>query len=151
MLLPTDLQLYTFGTPRVGNHAFAIRLNAVVPLHFRVVVDGDAIASVPKFCWLYKHAGIKVDLDRQGNCVVDPSFLEWQLRASTASSISSHMMSSYRRALLRARALEGLRPPPDLVLTRRVIGEWIQKHMASEDGVPDGVAVPVQESDALQD
>jgi len=149
MMLPSDVQLYTFGSPRVGNHAMALRLDALVPLHFRVVLDGDVIASVPKLCWMYKHAGTKVDLDRQGNCVVDPSFLEWQLRASAASSISSHMMSSYRRSILRARAMEGLKPSPGLLATRAAVRRWIQMHRDLPAPASVGVAIEDTGDDSI--
>ena len=51
---------YTFGSPRVGNHAFARAFNKVIPYSFRVVFDGDIIAGIPKFIRMFKHVGVEV-------------------------------------------------------------------------------------------
>mmetsp|Transcript_9465 Transcript_9465/g.18136 ORF Transcript_9465/g.18136 Transcript_9465/m.18136 type:complete len:382 (+) Transcript_9465:17-1162(+) len=42
------LAVYTFGQPRVGNHALAKHINAVLPLLFRVVNAADVIPHVPQ-------------------------------------------------------------------------------------------------------
>lgn len=38
-----ELQMFSFGAPRVGNPIYAARYNDVVPHSFRVVVDGDPV------------------------------------------------------------------------------------------------------------
>lgn len=47
--------LYTFGSPRVGNEAFAASL-AAIP-HYRVVDDEDIVATVPPEAMGFRHAG----------------------------------------------------------------------------------------------
>jgi hypothetical protein len=53
-------QVYTYGSPRLGNVAFARQYDAKVPATFRVVVDGDIVAGLPKLLGIYTHAGIEV-------------------------------------------------------------------------------------------
>ena len=59
--------LYTFGSPRVGDHAFARHVSARVPHAFRVATDGDIVTGVPPKRMLptfgYKHVGVRVVLD----------------------------------------------------------------------------------------
>jgi hypothetical protein len=64
--LQPAIAVYTYGQPRVGNHAFARLYKQRVPHTFRVVHECDAITSTPSltFCGgLYKHAGLEVMLD----------------------------------------------------------------------------------------
>lgn len=110
-----DTIVYTFGAPRVGNNTFARLMNSRVPHMYRVVFDGDLVAGIPKFMFMFKHAGTEVVLDGSGNLIVDPSFVESKLRARTKRHIASHAMASYRGGLLRARVLEGLPLPPGYV------------------------------------
>ena len=51
----TPKAVYTFGSPRVGNYAFASRLTSV-PI-YRVVVGQDVIATVPPVALGFMHAG----------------------------------------------------------------------------------------------
>ena len=48
------VSMYNYGSPRVGNSAFADLFDKLVPDGFRVVVDGDIVSSVP-----YSSAGFK--------------------------------------------------------------------------------------------
>lgn len=118
-----DVIVYSFGSPRVGNHGFAESFDALVPHAFRVVFDGDLIASIPKFLCAYKHTGTEVVLDEYGNIIVDPSFLERSFRARRRTSLRAHSMNSYRRGLLRARALDEIPPAPELEEIRRRLHE----------------------------
>ena len=59
---------YSFGQPRIGNHAFVRHYKNHVPHTFRVVSEGDLITSIPLATFssgvsLYKHAGLEVALD----------------------------------------------------------------------------------------
>lgn len=47
--------VYTFGSPRVGNQAFAASLNAV-PI-YRIVDDGDIVATLPPEIMGFHHIG----------------------------------------------------------------------------------------------
>ncbi len=69
--LRVPIALYSFGQPRIGNHAFAKLYKLNVPHSFRVVTEGDIVTSLPFASWhagisLYKHAGLEVVLDEGG-------------------------------------------------------------------------------------
>lgn len=49
--------LYTFGSPRVGNQAFAASLSAV-PI-YRIVDDSDIVATLPPEAMGFRHVGIE--------------------------------------------------------------------------------------------
>jgi hypothetical protein len=59
-----------------GNHAFANVLDAIVPLSFRIVNDRDVVTTFPKMLFLYKHASQEIVIDRFGNYIFNPSFVE---------------------------------------------------------------------------
>jgi predicted lipase len=54
------LQVYTFGSPRVGNHKYARMYDLFVPETYRVVYNQDVVVTVPKFLFYYKHVGVEV-------------------------------------------------------------------------------------------
>lgn len=56
---------YSFGSPRVGNRAFAQSFNALVPDCWRVVNSNDAVPLVPRLMG-YAHVGGKVQLMPDG-------------------------------------------------------------------------------------
>ena len=92
-----DVRLFTFGSPRVGNRAFARQLNSRVPRNFRVAMVGDLVPGIPKF--VYKHAGIDVLLDPWGAVIVQPSVVEKTFRSRSRTSFAAHRMQVYSRAL----------------------------------------------------
>lgn len=109
--------LYTFGAPRVGNRAWAALSDARAPAAFRLVLDGDAVASLPPILAptarcdalvSYKHGGTAAQLSVAGDVLVEPSLVERTWRPRAAISLAAHRLAGYRRALLRARAVAGL-------------------------------------------
>ncbi|OQR86269.1 lipase class 3 [Achlya hypogyna] len=107
-----DVTVYTYGSPRVGNHAFAHAYNQFVPKTFRVVNDADVIVGGPKqavfglYCvssLRYKHVGTAVLLsDRAcGTFLVDPNIVEMAFIAKLRSNGFSHLLSAYRMKLAR--------------------------------------------------
>jgi triacylglycerol lipase len=52
---------YTFGSPRVGNEAFASALSAAI-VAFRIVDDRDVVTILPPELIGYAHAGVRVPL-----------------------------------------------------------------------------------------
>ncbi|KAA0160436.1 hypothetical protein FNF27_00558 [Cafeteria roenbergensis] len=108
--------LMTFGSPRVGNGAFARAFNWAVPLAWRVEMEQDFVVTVPKFCCLFRHVGVRVVADDIGNLIVDPSPLEQSLRIRSRTSSEHHKLGFYRRSMLRARQLANMRirSDPDL-------------------------------------
>lgn len=99
------VMVVSFGAPRVGNYAFSRAYDVAVPLTYRIVYDGDAIAAIPK--WTYKHHGVLVRVDGWGSVTVAPTFVETTF-ARSGTSLAAHSMLSYRRALLNARLIAGL-------------------------------------------
>jgi len=105
--LRPPIAVYSFGQPRVGNHAFARFYKAHVPHSFRVVSEGDAITSIPfatlcKGVALYKHAGLEVTLEETstGNILVGPTVVETMFRFSKVrTSLQAHLMENYRKGI----------------------------------------------------
>ncbi|EIE21257.1 alpha/beta-hydrolase [Coccomyxa subellipsoidea C-169] len=94
-----ELACYTFGAPRVGNHAFAREFNEVAPDTWHIINDQDVVAKAPKFLILYKRAGHRVVINKMGDMIVRPSFIEITMR-NGSSSVAHHMLGSYQRSLL---------------------------------------------------
>jgi Lipase (class 3) len=100
--LQPPIAVYTFGQPRVGNHAFSRLYKQRVPHTFRVVNEGDALTSLPNAVMLggqYKHAGLEVILDEgcTGNIIVGPTVVETMFRFSKVrTSVTAHSLDGYR-------------------------------------------------------
>ena len=96
--LPQPVQVYTFGSPRIGNVAYASNYDQKIPATFRVVVDGDIIPGMPKMFGMYRHAGIEVlvDAENGGNLIVKPSAVEKWLRMRNRTSTANHSLTIYR-------------------------------------------------------
>ena len=95
----TQVALYTYGGPKVGNTSFVTAFNRVVPNAFRTVVNGDIVAGMPPSG--YAHVGTEIIID--GNCsgsiIVDPSFVERQFKSKRKVGISVHSLVVYRNSL----------------------------------------------------
>ncbi|GJQ12718.1 hypothetical protein GpartN1_g4509.t1 [Galdieria partita] len=62
-----QIQMYNFGSPRVGNAEFVNIYNQLVPHSFRVVNDTDIIARIPRSQnFEYYHVGNTVLINQQG-------------------------------------------------------------------------------------
>ena len=72
-----DMSVYTFGSPRVGNKSFAYEYNALVNNHFALIRGQDPVTLHPK--GLYKRVGDRVFLDKLGDIIVRPAYLEMHL------------------------------------------------------------------------
>lgn len=57
--------MYNFGSPRVGNRAFADAYNAAIPKTWRITNSRDVIPTVPRLGG-YKHVGNTVMLSADG-------------------------------------------------------------------------------------
>ena len=107
MRLQPPIAVYTYGQPRLGNHAFARIYKQRVPHTFRVACEGDAFTTMPPtvFCgWsgIYKHAGLEVMLDEgcTGNILVGPTVVETLFRfTKVRTSVAAHSMERYRDGL----------------------------------------------------
>ena len=90
--------LYTFGSPRVGNHSFRHIFNRAVPVCWRIVNELDGVTRVPPVQALYSHVGKKVKIDSEGLLMLEPSFLEGKYNSSK-DRVASHYLSRYRKSL----------------------------------------------------
>ena len=93
-----NIEHYNFGSPRVGDYSFASLYNEAVPKTYRIVHDRDMITSVPKFFILFKHVGYEIVVDKWGNYIENPSFVEKTMRASR-NSLADHQLICYREGL----------------------------------------------------
>ncbi|CAL8466201.1 g5737 [Coccomyxa elongata] len=92
---------YTYGSPRVGNHAFAREFDQVVPHCWHIINNQDAVARAPKFLVLYKRAGQRVLINKNGDMLVRPAFIENSiLQLPGGGSVADHLLGSYLRSLL---------------------------------------------------
>lgn len=92
-----EIFVSTFGSPRVGNLAFRKIYDSVIPLHWRIVVNPDMVAKLPKVG--YHHVGKKVLLTAHGEMFIDPNALEWQLWSGNTAGLSYHRKASYLLAM----------------------------------------------------
>ncbi|GAB4817729.1 hypothetical protein N2152v2_004775 [Parachlorella kessleri] len=96
-----DIKVYTFGAPRTGNHAYARLYNASLPDTWHVINNDDVVTRGGKFFVLYKRAGQRVLINRRGDMVVRPSFVEASIRqAPGGGSIRDHLLTSYQKAMV---------------------------------------------------
>ncbi|KXZ49520.1 hypothetical protein GPECTOR_21g746 [Gonium pectorale] len=102
-LLTDQLSCYTFGAPRVGNHAFAAMYNKAVNETWNVVNGNDMVPLTPKFVgwFVYKHPGHKVIVKRRGDIIVRPTFTENAVvRRPGSRSVRHHLLGSYLRSYM---------------------------------------------------
>ncbi|OSX68961.1 hypothetical protein BU14_2040s0001, partial [Porphyra umbilicalis] len=95
-----DLFVSTFGAPRVGNRAFRVAYDAVVPVHWRLILAPDVVAKLPLPSVGYTHVGKKVLLTSASDLFLDPHLLELRLWHGDAASIAYHRKASYLTAIV---------------------------------------------------
>ena len=95
------LALYTYGSPRIGNHAFVHYVERMVKTVYRVRVNGDLVTMMPKFAGFYRHLGTEVFVDEEenGNIIVSPTIMEQFLLRRATGSLANHSLDKYRRCL----------------------------------------------------
>ncbi|CAL5228580.1 g11739 [Coccomyxa viridis] len=99
--MKTHVGCYTFGSPRVGNHAFAREFDKVVPHCWHIINDQDAVARAPKFLVLYKRTGQRVIINHNGDMLVRPSFIESSLlQLPCGGSVPHHLLGDYLRSFV---------------------------------------------------
>ncbi|PWV12850.1 putative lipase [Trypanosoma cruzi] len=94
-----EVTVYTFGQPALGNRAFQKAYDKAVPRTFRVVNESDAVSlfTVLGGC----HVGIEVDIDRHGNYICKPMFIERWFRPTQGRgfAVANHTLFSYAQSL----------------------------------------------------
>ena len=91
--------VYTFGMPHAGNSAFQTEYDHKIPNTFRIVNESDAISHFSLVSG--KHVGLEIDIDRFGNFIVDPMYLEKLFRPTQGKgfSIRQHSMEGYATSI----------------------------------------------------
>lgn len=69
--------VYTFGSPRVGNHGFAAVYDMTVPLTFRYVHQNDIVTRVPWILGRYRHVGDLMFIDGDYGTHKNPNVLHY--------------------------------------------------------------------------
>lgn len=64
----------------------------VAPDTWHIINDQDVVAKAPKFLILYKRAGHRVVINKMGDMIVRPSFIEITMRNGSASLSISLML-----------------------------------------------------------
>ena len=74
-----EVMMYNFGSPRVGNRAFADAYNAAVPKSWLITNSRDVIPTVPRLGG-YKHVGNRATLSADGLSFENTSKDLWEGR-----------------------------------------------------------------------
>jgi hypothetical protein len=97
-----NIQLFTFGSPRVGNRAFVKSVYTLFPLGtiYRIVNAGDIVPHVPVLSQGYIHVGIEVWYPNQINltyhqCVLEPSALIFEDPTCSSTQIVNRDILSH--------------------------------------------------------
>lgn len=90
---------YTYGSPRLGNVHLAQAYNSAVPETYRTINENDLVARVG-LCW-QEHAGREVRINRDGDVVVEGTWLEkeYVLTSGVGSSIKNHFLLRYGNSI----------------------------------------------------
>lgn len=89
--------VYTYGQPRVGNRAFAVDYNNQIKNHFCIVHDQDPVVRFPK--GKYKRVGCRVVVNRSGDLIVRPTYLEVHLLNGNGV-LRDHFIEGYRKSFM---------------------------------------------------
>jgi predicted lipase len=92
-----DAELYTFGSPRVGNSDFKAVFNFKFDSVYRFRNQNDIVTRHPLALWDYRHVGTCYYFDGDGTCSSDPSL--WhrikQFALGMYAGIESHKVDSF--------------------------------------------------------
>eukprot|EP00300_Choanocystis_sp_HF-7_P042018 c8791_g1_i2.p1 GENE.c8791_g1_i2~~c8791_g1_i2.p1 ORF type:complete len:198 (+),score=39.97 c8791_g1_i2:24-596(+) len=95
------ISMVNFGSPRVGNHAFAQIYQTYLPTDvYRFVYDNDIITATPPKppAIRYKHVEKEIIVDRAGNYIEKPYFLDKMFFGGKRSP-NDHRLGEYRLGL----------------------------------------------------
>ena len=94
-----DVVCYTYGMPRIGNAVFVQRFNALCPETYAVVNENDRVSTM----WNCgrSHVGRRVNVDRDGNMIVEACAVEKAFAPlfGSGSSLRNHSLDRYAAAL----------------------------------------------------
>lgn len=90
----------SFGSPRIGDRAFAARFDQSVRCSFRWAMRTDIITKLPVGgLGGYKHVGQLVMIDEAGTILLDPSPVERSWGLAAPASIGKHLTPRYAAAM----------------------------------------------------
>ncbi|KPA80489.1 hypothetical protein ABB37_04707 [Leptomonas pyrrhocoris] len=94
-----DVAVYTFGQPRIGNSVFKQHYNHAVPRTFRVVNESDVVSGFNVLGG--HHVGVQVNVDRHGNYICKPMYIERLLRPTRGRGLAllNHKLAAYANSL----------------------------------------------------
>ncbi|KAJ8905966.1 hypothetical protein NDN08_002467 [Rhodosorus marinus] len=97
---PGGVYVFTFGSPKVGNHAFAKVFNEKVPCCWRVVLAKDPITRLPPG-FSFAHIGNSALITEEGHLFIDPTLFElaWMHSGFFRFNLRHHRKSGYASAL----------------------------------------------------
>ena len=91
--------VYTFGSPRIGNTRFRHLYDEKVPNTFRIVNQSDIVSRF-NLMMDNPHVGCEIAIDRHGNIICHPTFIERILRPwSRGLGLHHHLLASYGQSL----------------------------------------------------
>ena len=118
-------ELYTFGSPRVGNRRYVSFVNLK---HFRFVNNNDIVTRVPPGWLGYRHSGSEIYFDHRGNIrEIDGLHRRWDrakgflrsLRRFKIDHFSDHSIHQYIEYLVSAVAQQTGRGPTEQTSTQQ--------------------------------
>ncbi|KPI87534.1 hypothetical protein ABL78_3377 [Leptomonas seymouri] len=94
-----DVVVYTYGQPRIGNLIFKQHYNRAVPCTFRVVNESDVVSGFSILGG--HHVGTQVNVDRHGNYICKPMYIERLLRPTRGRGLAllNHKLTAYANSL----------------------------------------------------
>ncbi|GMH41654.1 hypothetical protein BSKO_09564 [Bryopsis sp. KO-2023] len=100
-----NVTCHTFGAPRIGNMAFVREYNLAIRDTWQIVNGNDVVPTMPKFGPLFAHVGKRVIINRSGDIILNPLFIESKLNRffqffRASNSVGCHMMRSYKKSLI---------------------------------------------------
>lgn len=97
---PVQIMCYTFGSPKLGNDAFASEYNTCCPETYRVVNENDPVSWWGVCSQI--HAGRQVLINRDGDTIIEGSALEslyLPVKSTSGSAFKNHLLNRYANAL----------------------------------------------------
>ena len=100
--------IYSYGSPRVGDHSFAKFLAERVTESYRIVNECDPITTLPQTLRrFFKHGGNEMIVNKEGGVIFAPSAAEKSL-LPRRNRATDHMLDNYKESLNAVCKKEGL-------------------------------------------
>lgn len=125
------ISCYTFGAPRVGNRAFMLDYNSIIPDTWQIVNGYDMVPSMPSFGNFFTRVGKRVMINDAGDMIVCPLFVEKSLFRflhflKIPTKFGDHLMRNYKKsmeAIARAQFIQWKGLPGGLESMRSLLKE----------------------------